>query len=312
MTAADSQRTDEPTDLAARLARAERREVALAGVLRAVAEAGDDLEAVLFEVAQHALALTGGVYANVFVVEDGKIAAYGAAGNERTAKAFRDHSDVSALTEVLRDRNVLRFDDQSALGDDYAQSREAALRMQTKSAVYVPLPTSGAPLGIYVARREIDPFTDDDVELLQSFAVQAGNAVTAAQQRREVADALALQTATSDVLRLISEHPGDLPVVLDTLLRRIADLCDAPVGAVIVQQGEDFVVAATLMNDIPIGYRVPADVRSRSATTEASVQHRAAVLLDDYLAVDHPDSLLLDAARRAGTRSSSTRFGPPS
>ena len=125
------QPTDQPTDLAARLARAERRETALAGVLRAVAEGGKDVESVLFEIAEHALALTGGVYANVFVVEDGKIAVYGATGNARPAKTFREHSDVSALTEVLRDRNVLRFDDQSALRDEYSQSREAALQRQT-------------------------------------------------------------------------------------------------------------------------------------------------------------------------------------
>ena len=294
----------DPTDLAARLARAESREAALAGVMRAVAEHGDDLESVLFDIAHHALAMTGGWHANVFVIEDGKIAFYGATGNER-AKGFRDHSDVSALTEVLRDRNVLRFDDQSTLGDEYAQSREAALRTQTKSTVYVPLSSASAPLGIYVARRELDPFTDSDVGLLQSFAVQAGNAVTAAQQRREVAEALALQTATSDVLQLISEHPGNVTLVLDAVLRRLAELCDASIGAILVEHGGQTEVVAALNVDLALGHRaVGGRSHEASQSTGEAIRRRSVVLLDDYLAVVHTDSVTADAARRANVRSS--------
>ncbi len=307
MTAADSQPADEPTDLAARLARAERREAALAGVLRAVAEAGDDLEAVLCEIAFHSAALAGGAIASVFVGEGGRIANYGfnMAGDGRRLKGFRDHSDVSALTEVLRDRNVLRFDDQSALGDEYAQSRDAAVITKTKSSAYVPLLTSAAPLGIFVARREIDPFTDDEVALLQSFAAQADNAVTAAQQRREVADALALQTATSDVLRLISEHPGDLPVVLDTVLRRIAELCDAQVGAILIEDGHHTEVVAALNVDLALGHRAMGG-RSNEASqsTGEAIRRRSVVLLDDYLAVLHTDPVTANATRRANLRSS--------
>jgi hypothetical protein len=116
---------DQPTDhaaLLARLARAERREAALAGVLRAEAEGGDDLDAVLFEIAAQAAALTRGSLGSVFVVEGDKIAVYGVPPLGNTLrKAYRNHSNVSALTEVIRDRNVLRFDDQSVLGDEYPE-----------------------------------------------------------------------------------------------------------------------------------------------------------------------------------------------
>ncbi len=214
-----------------RLALAERREAALSGLLRAIAEAGDDLDAVLFQIAGHAAALSDGVYANVFFAEGGKIATYGSgmdpAGERRQVKSFRDHSDVSAFTEVLRDRRVLRFDDQSVLGDDYAQSREAAVLMQTKSSVYVPLPNTGAPLGIYVARSRIEPFTDDDVDLLQSFAVQAGNAAMAAKQRQDLNAALEQQTASAEVMRVISSSPGDLERTLPEIARTATRLSNA-------------------------------------------------------------------------------------
>ena len=71
---------------------------------------------------------------------------------------------------------MIRFDDQSSLGDEYAQSREAANAIGIKSAVYVPVPAGGAAVGVCVFRDAIDPFTDDDVALLQSFAVQAASA----------------------------------------------------------------------------------------------------------------------------------------
>jgi GAF domain-containing protein len=305
VTAADIQPANEPTDLASRLARAERREAALAGVLRAVAEAGHDLEAVLCEIAFHSAALAGGATASVFVVEGERIAMYNfsAAEGGRRSKGFRDHSDVSALTEVLRDRNVLRFDDQSALGDEYAQSRDAAVLIKIKSSVYVPLPSSAAPLGIFVARREVEPFTDDDVEILQSFAVQAGNAVTAAQQQREVSEALALQTATSEVLRLISEHPGELHVVLDAVLQRIAELCDASIGAFLVGDANGmFKLVATQSLHLPAGYR--ANGSARSVSVALAIERRTPVRLDDYLAVEHSDAEYTEAARRAGLRSS--------
>ena len=308
MTAADSQRADGPTDLAARLARAERREAALAGVLRAVAEADGDLERLLFDVAVQAVQLCNGASGLVFVVERGPVAVYvvdvRTPGEPLRRKTFRPDSDVSALSEVLRTRQVLRFDDQAALGDDYTQSREAAINMGISSAVYVPLPTSGPPLGIAVFRTTIEPFTDDDVELLQSFAMQAGNAVTASQQRREVADALALQTATSDVLRLIGENPGDVRVVIDAVLRRAAELCDASIGAVVVQAGDQFEVAAALDDVLEVGYRTSSVRKSDSKSTAASIRERSPVLLDDYQAVEHPDAGLSEVGRRVGIRSS--------
>ena len=285
---------DDGPSVEARLATAIRREAALGGVLRAVAEAGGDLEHVLFDIAFHATELMGGAHAVVFVVEGDRIAVYnfvvGPAGEPVRTKSFRDHSDVSALTEVLRDRKVLRFDDQSTLGDNYSQSREAAIRMGTKSTVYVPLPSTGPPLGIYVARREIDTFTDADVELLQSFAVQAGNAVTAAKQRSEIdrrnaelAGALKLQTATSEVLRLISAHPGDLPTVLAGVMERAVALCDAENAVINQIQGTDVEVIAShgYPNDI-IGMSFGGMTRERVI----DVRDRAAPLfIEDWQAI---------------------------
>ena len=99
----------------------------------------------------------------------------------------RPNDRTSSLAEVLRDRVVIRFDDQSSIGDEYAQSRESANVVGIKSSVYVPVPTGGAAVGMCVFRGVIDPFTDDDVALLQSFAAQAANAVEGARRAEELA-----------------------------------------------------------------------------------------------------------------------------
>ena len=85
----------------------------------------------------------------------------------------------------------------------------------------------------------VDPFTDGEVELLRAFAIQASYALISARhfdeaERRNarLADALQLQTATSEVLGLISANPGDLTTVLEGILAKAAELCDSDAGMI--------------------------------------------------------------------------------
>ena len=223
-------------DLEALLTTARRRENALIAVLRAVT-AGNDLQTVLLDIAAAASELFGAKTAGVFVLEGDEIGMYAEFeipdGELRHRGRWpRPNDRTSSLAEVLRDRVVVRFDDQSSLGDEHAQTRESAHAVGIKSSVYVPVPTGGAAVGMCVFRGDIDPFTDDDVVLLQSFAQQAAHAVESARRADELRESLALQTATSEVLRLISANPGDLTTVLDGLLDEAARLSKADSAAV--------------------------------------------------------------------------------
>ncbi len=117
---------------------------------------------------------------------------------------------------MLRDRITLAFDDQSNIQQPgFAQSIEAAQLFGIRSSVFAPMRSEGPPVGVAAFRLAVDPFTADEIDLLESFAAQAGNAVTNArlladieQRNAELAEALELQTATAEVLRLIGEHPG--------------------------------------------------------------------------------------------------------
>ena len=112
----------------------------------------------------------------------------------------------------------------------------------------VPLLREGSPIGvILVSRRTVRPFDNKHVELVSTFADQAVIAIEnvrlfeAEQQRsRELSESLEQQTATSEVLRVISSSPGELEQVFESLLANAKRLCDAKFGTLLLREGDAF------------------------------------------------------------------------
>ena len=112
----------------------------------------------------------------------------------------------------------------------------------------VPMLREGIAIGVFmIARRPPRPFTDKQIELVTTFADQAVIAIENARlfdevqaRTREVSEALEQQTATSEVLKVISSSPGELKPVFDALLANAVRICDAKFGVLFLMEGDAF------------------------------------------------------------------------
>ena len=160
--------------------------------------------------------------------------------------------DWTAGRAFLDRKPVHVHDFLSAEGEDFPVGRERARREGFRSVLSVPLSREGESIGAIVLRRiEVHPFSDKQIALLQTFADQAVIAIGNVQmfeevkaKTRDLAETLQQQTATSEVLQIISSSQGDLVPVFDKMLENATRICGAEFGSMVLVEGDMFRSAA--------------------------------------------------------------------
>src|SRR3974390_1799735 len=211
-----------------------------------------DAQPVCDAIVQSAVRLCGAIFGVVYLYDGDRVRI--AATNDFTPAATSQMLKLQQLKRPERphlggrailDRKVIHVHDVLA---DSEYSRELALAGGWRAVLAVPLLREGKAVGaLSVAKAEAVPFSDRPIQLLNTFADQALIAIEnvrlfgAEQARaRELSEALEQQTATSEVLKVISSSPGQLGPVFDAMLENATRICEATYGNLFLREGSNF------------------------------------------------------------------------
>jgi GAF domain-containing protein len=249
------QRLDERTaELQARTAErddSEAQKGAIGDILEVINSSPGDLKPVFDAMLEKAFCLCDGVQGSLWTFDGGRPRLATARGiSAEFVAVLREQwerhapSEDHPMSRLMRGERVVQILDMSTseLYRTRDQAAVAAVELgRVRTVMFVALVRDTAPLGAFIiARREVRPFTDKQIALLQNFAAQAVIAMENARLINETREALEQQTATAEVLQVINSSPGDLKPVFDAMLEKATRLCGAPRGQLAIYDGGFF------------------------------------------------------------------------
>jgi signal transduction histidine kinase len=267
------------------------RQTATADILKVISGSPTDVQPVFETIVRHAVALCDSMFANVFRF-DGELQHFVASHGtkpaqvemlKRTYPMRPDRSQISG--RCILERAVARMED--ALADpDY--NKEFALAGGWRRMLGVPMMREGRPLGsLVVGWSEAGPIPQVQEELLVTFANQAAIAIENVRLFNETKESLEQQTATAEILKVISGSPTDVQPVLDAIVQSAVRLFAPYNASITMLEGDRIVLSARAFGagfsleaeEIARMYPIRFDPE-RSITARAIAERKPVTVLD--------------------------------
>ena len=298
-----------------RLAESLEQQAATAEVLRIISTSPTKLRRVLEVIVKSAARFCGADDVTIFELDrqDVRAAAHwGTIPKELRVRFPCLRGSVAGRTILDRKRvHVINLQSET---DEFPEGSAFAKRLGHRTTLGVPLLREGVAIGtIQLRRAEVNPFTDKQIALLKTFADQAAIAIENArllnelrQRTDDLSESLEQQTATSEVLRVISSSPGELESVFATMLGNAVRMCRAKFGTLYLREGDGF-RAVALHNAPPtyaearaaVAHPPPDSPFGRAAKTKQAVQVADVTKTQGYVA---GDPFVVSAVEHGGYR----------
>jgi signal transduction histidine kinase len=219
------------------LAEAQEQQTATSEILRVISSSPTDYQPVFDTIVSRAGVVCGAVDAVLWTVDGDELVVRAHHGPIPATIGARQPTQGSVAGGAVREARIVHVEDLTQ-ADDFPVGRDIARRLGWRSTLSAPLLREGVAIGaILVRRSEVHPFTDNQIALLQTFADEAVIAIENVRlfteleaSNRELTTALDKQTATSDILRVISRSQTDVQPVFEAILSSAVGLLGAYAG----------------------------------------------------------------------------------
>jgi GAF domain-containing protein len=233
------------------------RQTATSEVLSVISSSPGELQPVFNAMLENATRICEAKLGNLFLREGNCLRAVTVHGESYYADRYRREPKVdisqnpgTPLDRATKSKQVIHIPD-LRLDQSYLEGNRFIVALVdtagARSELVVPMLKEDEIVGVIVIyRQEVRPFTDKQIALVQNFAAQAVIAIENTRLLNELRESLEQQTATSDVLRVISSSPGDLEPVFEAMLQNSVRICEAGFGQMFLCEGDNVRLVATV------------------------------------------------------------------
>jgi GAF domain-containing protein len=264
-------------------------QTAISEILRVMSGSPSDVTPVLDAVSESAMRICESTDARIFLVEGGKLRYAAGRGDVGfwNIGMTRPLDRGLVMGRAVIDRAPVHIDDLAAESEaeEYPLGREVARKFGHRTTLGVPLLREDRALGVILLRRtEVRPFTEKQISLLKTFAHQAAIAIENVRLFNESREALERQTATAEILRVISSSPTDVQPVFDAIVESCTRLLACRHSTLRLVKGDQAEIVASNSALQEAADDSPMALHDDSLPTSRAVLRREVVQIPDTFA----------------------------